>query len=232
VEENQEIRARFFYTAAVLCRDRLDRADQAVDLFNMALDCAPGQLKAFQAIDRILTQQKEWQGLERNYMQMIGRLPNEGAEPLRGMLWHNLGEVYRTRLRQLSDAIAAFEIASRLEPEHQQRHEILAELYTLSGPEHAAKAIEEHRTLVARDPGRMISYHALQQLHLRIGDHDGAWCISGALALLKQATDEERQLFERYRRPSPRRARGASTMPCGISASCTRGRTRESTHCW
>ena len=50
------------------------------------------------------------------------------------MLWHNLGEIYRTRLKDFQSATAAFEVAASLEPDNLQRHEILAELYVAVGP--------------------------------------------------------------------------------------------------
>jgi tetratricopeptide (TPR) repeat protein len=208
LEKNPEIRARFFRTAGVMCRDQLNQPDQAVHFFNEALDCAPGQLETFEAVDRLLTAAKDWPALERNYRRMIQRMPPDSDARLTAMLWHNLGEVYRSRLKRPQDAVAAFEEALRLETDNLQRRAILAELYELLGPVHAAKAIAQHRALIASNQDRIGSYHALVRLHLAQNDQDGAWCVCEALALVKQATEEERQLHERHRTRTPRRARG------------------------
>jgi tetratricopeptide (TPR) repeat protein len=213
LEQKPEIRARFFRTAGMLCREQLERPDQAVHFFNEALDCAPGQLETFETIDRLLTAAKDWPALERNYRRMIQRMP-AGVEPrLAAMLWHNLGEVYRSRLKRPQDAVAAFEEALRLDADNLQRRAILAELYELLGPVHAAKAIAQHRALIASNQDRIGSYHALVRLHLALNDRDGAWCVCEALTLLGQATDEERQLHQRHRSRTPRRARGRFSEP-------------------
>ena len=65
-------------------------------------------------------------------------------------LWHGLGEIYRTRLKDYPSAIAAFEVAADLDPESTERRKILAELYRLSGPATYGKAIAAHRALVQR----------------------------------------------------------------------------------
>ena len=115
------------------------------------------------------------------------------------MLWHNLGEIYRTRLRDYKGAAAAFEVASTMEPENIQRHEILAELYVLSGPESADKAIAEHQKLITYSPFRIESYKNLRQLYMDTKQYDKAWCLCAALAFLKKADAQEMQFFEQYK---------------------------------
>ena len=65
-------------------------------------------------------------------------------------LWHGLGEIYRTRLKDGPAAIAAFEVAASLDPESLDRRRVLAELYRLAGPASYAQAVAEHRVLVAQ----------------------------------------------------------------------------------
>lgn len=210
LETHPEIRARFLYTAAVIARDELDQPDQALHIFGEALDAHPRHLKAFESIDRLCTARKDWAALERHYRRMIERLARAAGEEdraLLAMLWHNLGEVYRSRLKRLPDAVAAFEEAVSLEPGDMGRRVILAELYQLAGSTHAVKAIGVHETLIGADPLRLESYQALFRLHLAAGQPDSAWCVAGALICLKRADAAAQQLYEQHRRPSPRRAR-------------------------
>ena len=208
LEKRPGIRAKFFYNAAVLCREQLDQPEQALQLFNEALDCDPAELRAFEAVDRMCTERRDWPALEQHYRKMIARLSGgDHQATLLAMLWHNLGEVYRTRIKRLPDAIAAFETASRLEPGNLERHTILAELYRLAGPQHAHKAIAEHQALVAHNALHLESYTALHELHAAVGQVDEAWCVASALCYLGRADEEARRFHRQHRHRAPRRAR-------------------------
>ena len=211
LEKDSRVRAKYFYTAAVIYRDEVRAADEALDFFNRALDEDAGQLKAFEAIDRICTQKRDWKNLERAYRKMIKRLPAEGEEGLKVMLWHNLGEIYRTRMRDFNSAIAAFEVATSLQPDNEQRHEILAELYVLSGPDYADKAINQHQTLIKRSPFKIESYKSLRQIYMDTKQYDKAWCLCATLAFLKKADPEEQQFYEQYKQRGFVRARARMT---------------------
>jgi hypothetical protein len=193
------VRAKYFYTAAVIYRDEVRSLDEGIDFFNRVLDEDPMQLKAFEGVDRICTQKKDWKALERAYRKMLKRLPEGEQEDLKVMLWHNLGEIYRTRLRDFPSAIAAFEVACNMRPDELQRHEILAELYMLSGPDFVEKAINQHHTLIKRSPFKIDSYKALRKVYMDSNQYDKAWCLCSTLSFLKKADPEEQQFYEQYK---------------------------------
>ena len=199
IEENKERRSKYQYTAAVIFRDEVNALDEAVDAFNKALDDNPDLLKAFEAIDRLCTQKKDWKLLERNYRKMLKRLPSEGQDELKVMLWHNLGEIYRTRLSDFKSAATAFEVAASLDKKNLQRHEILAELYTLLGPEFAAKAVSEHQILIKEQPNKHDSYKALGRIYMDTRAYDKAWCLYSTLTFLKKADPAEQQFYQQYK---------------------------------
>ncbi len=211
IEESPERCSKFLYSAAVICRDELGDPRQAIQLFNKTLDAAPDHLKAFEAIDRLCTQEKNWESLELNYLKMIDRLPETVDPALSATLWHNLGEVYRSRLKRYEEAISAFEEASKIQPENMLRHEILAELYHLTSPRHDLKAVATHHVLIQRSLTRAESYHALFDLYLRIDARDRAWCVSRVLHLFNQADERSGRFFEASRRPALEAARGGFT---------------------
>ena len=68
-------------------------------------------------------------------------------------LWHALGEIYRSRLKDYKAAIAAFEVCVQMDPDATARHQILAELYQLSGPETYEQAIKAYRQLIKATTG-------------------------------------------------------------------------------
>lgn len=222
MESNERIKARYFYSAAVINRDEVKDLDASLEFFNKSLDhqlanidasaeVKPGDLKAFEAMDRICTQRKDWKTQERNYRKMIKRLSPDGQQGIKVMLWHALGEIYRSRLRDFPSAVAAFEVSSSLEPENMQRHEILAELYVLAGPDYADKAITEHQTLIKSSPFKIDSYQALRRIYMDIKHYDKAWCLCSTLSFLKKADAEEQQFYEQYKQRGFVRARARMT---------------------
>lgn len=200
VESNPKIRSRYYYSAAVICRDEIKSHDEAVEYFNLALDDNySDHLKAFESLDKILTSKKDWKSLERNYRRMVKRIKPGENDGLTIMLLHALGEIYRSRLRDFNAAIETFELAVQLEPGNLQRHEILAELYELAGPERIGKAVEHHQILITAAPDKFESYHKLYRIYMDTRQYDKAWCVASALAFTKRAEPEERQLYEQYK---------------------------------
>lgn len=207
LEQKAELRAKYHHAAAVMARDKLDDSTLALQLFNETLDADPQQLHAFSAIDELCTRQRDWRQLEQNYARMIQRLPADAAPALRTSLWHNLGEVLRTRRRDFAAAIAAFEAADRLDPGNRARAELLAELYYLCGPEYRQQAIALLQRLRQAEPERAELLHQLHRLQLESECYDQAWCVSAALAQWRQASTEELKFYRRYRPRALPRAR-------------------------
>ena len=197
LEERPEIKARYVFTQAQICRDKLEDQDRAVELFNDALDLNPSYLEAFERINKVLTGQKNWKQLERSYRKMIHRIAGKGNADLEHTLWHQLGLIYRDRLQQPDTAIEAFKMASVTKPDAAVVHQILAELYEVN--ERWDEAIEEQRTLLLADPLAIDPYKALYRLYLHKQTYDEAWCLAAAMTFLRKADDEEKRFFEDYR---------------------------------
>lgn len=211
---------KYHYSAAVIYRDELLANAEAVEQFDKALACffqqpdtiaaenMPGYLKAFQAIDRILTQTKDWTLLQRAYRRMLKRMPDSDHELLRINLWHNLGEICRTRLNDYASAASAFEAAAQLDPKNETRQQILAELYGLMGSAHVVQAAHAHHAVLRQNPACMESYRALYRIYAETGQKDKAWCVAASLAFLRKAEPQELKLFEHHRAKGLMRFRG------------------------
>jgi tetratricopeptide (TPR) repeat protein len=215
--ETGKVKARYLVAAGNIANYELHSTDEAVDLYNNALDSDPDDLKAFERIDKIMTAKKDWKNQERNFRKMIkrfGQEPSPERKPTVVALWHGLGEIYRSRLKDYKSATAAFEVAVQLDPEGTARHQILAELYQLSGPESYDKAVQAYRHLVktAPDFGAMIQpMKTLRRLYMEMRQYDRAWCVTSAMAFLRKADAEEQQFFEQYRPKGFARARARLT---------------------
>jgi len=197
-EQDAERRAMNYMMAAELYRAKLDMPLEAIGFYNKALDQAPTKLEAFRAIDEILTRAKSWKELEENYLHMVKRVRgSSGMEAVEFMLYKNLGEIYRSRLKSHDYAVSAYQLAAKLRPTDVQVHEILADLYEKLGK--FDQSIEEHRGLIVASPGRVESYRTLFRLFNDSKQYDKAWCMAGILNLLKQATEQEANFYRQSR---------------------------------
>jgi golgin subfamily B member 1 len=202
-EERPEAKAKYANTAGVILRDELKDVDGALARFDQALDLDPlGMLKAFEAVNRLLTAKKDWKGLERAFRKMLHRATGKGDRALEFNLWHNLGVIYRDRQRSFESAAEAFGLASKLQPENIQEHVILAEIYALV-PDRMKDAVAEHQILLQDDPYRVDSYRQLYRLYFDAREYDSAWCLASALSFLKKADEEHRQFFAQHKPEGP-----------------------------
>ncbi len=204
IEDDVMRRSRYNYTAGVLLRDEMKSHDEAIDRFNMVLDDDPTMLKAFQAIDTMVTLTRDWKTLERSYRKMLKRLPTDSHQGLKITLWGNLAEIYRSRMSDFKSAAAAFEVAAKLDPGNIERHIKLAELYeTLMREDpqaHVQQAVQQHQVLIAHEPFRYPSYNALYNIYTSAGHVDKAYCVAMVLSFLKKASPEQAEFFQRHHR--------------------------------
>lgn len=205
IEKDKARRAKFFETAGNITNSKLNSPDEAIEFYNQSLDENPDDLKVFERIDKILTSKKDWKNQERAYRRMIKRLGAEVPEeekPTQIALWHALGEIYRSRLKDFPLAMQALEVCVGLEPGNLRRRELLAELYSLSGPEHADKAVREYRYIISKAPDINQTVPQIRMLWKAFSEqrnYDRAWCVAQVLTFLRQADEEQVRFYEQYK---------------------------------
>jgi tetratricopeptide (TPR) repeat protein len=198
-------RGPYFVAAGNILAEELSARTEAIDAFEQALDADPYDLKTFERIDQLVTEAHDWKTEERVYRRQIKRLGTElppDKRPALIALWHGLGEIYRTRLKDGPGALAAFEVAVSLDPEAIERRRALAELYRLSGPEAYPRAVAQHQALVARATTAVEmepDLRMLVRLFVELGMLDQAHGAAAALVLIGKADAEERALYQQYR---------------------------------
>ncbi|MEO8841705.1 MAG: tetratricopeptide repeat protein [Kofleriaceae bacterium] len=209
LEESPDRRARFHYTAAVIARDELHDHELTVDKFNAALDDAPLTPKAFEGIEKVLQERKDWKNLARAYRRQLKRMGDDAPVEKLLELWTRLGDVCANELGDTEAATEAYQVACELAPDDIARHEQLADLYLDAGESRRHEAITELQYLLGHAPDRVELYKALASLYRAEHELDKAWCVAQALVFLGSASDEERMLFEKFRPatfiPAPRR---------------------------
>jgi tetratricopeptide (TPR) repeat protein len=198
-EKDPGRKSKFLYTMAQLYRDKEGDQDKAVELFSESLDLNPQYLEAFERINKLLTTKKDWKALERAFRKMLRRMStaNISNPDLEFNLWHNLGLIYRDRLKDTTSAIESFKMATRFKPDEAVERQILAELYEATGQTEAA--VSEHALVLQMDPLRIDPYRSLYKLYLQMHEYDRAWCMCAALSFLRKTDDEEQRFFEDYR---------------------------------
>ncbi len=194
-------RARFHYTAAVIARDELNDADVAVEKFHAALDDAPTTPKAFEGVEKVLEERKDWKNLTRAYRRQLKRLSAFEETPVEVLveLWTKLGDTCLDHTGDTEAATEAYQVACELAPDDVQRHEQLADLYLEAGEARRHEAIAELQYLLSHAPERVELYKALASLYRAEHELDKAWCVAQALVFLGAASDEEKLLYQRFR---------------------------------
>jgi golgin subfamily B member 1 len=216
-QTEDEYRAPYYVAAGNILAEELNAPGEAVDVYERALDADPNDLKTFERIDTLVTAARDWKTQERTFRRQIKRMGTDVPPEKRNVmlaLWHGLGEIYRTRLKEYAPAIAAFEVAADLDPESTERRRILAELYRLNGPETYGKAIAAHRALVQRaaSPIEMApELKTMLRLFVEIGSLDEAHAAASVLVGAGQADHDEATLFQQYRPRGVIRAHGRLT---------------------
>lgn len=204
VEEAPAKRAGHYMTMAAIYQQKLNDDARAVEFLNAALDEDPDELQAFRAIDEILTRNRDWSAQAEAYRRMLERLRGRGNPDLEFRLLSNLGEIYRSRLKQNQDAIQTFIEAAERKPGERRVHEILAQLYEVTGDQ-MDRAVAEHQAIVALEPlGKpsVESYRAMWRLYRQMGDLDRAFVVGSVMVGLGLADAEERAFFENNLEPN------------------------------
>ncbi|HEX7499229.1 MAG TPA: tetratricopeptide repeat protein [Polyangia bacterium] len=120
------------------------------------------------------------------------------AERSRAALWEEMGNAVADR--DLGAGIAALEQAVLLDTERLSARLQLAKLYE-QHPDHAALALENHRSLVHLDPTCEASLHALAADYLANGHSDRARCCLELLDLLGLASLADCEVLEAHALP-------------------------------
>lgn len=174
----------------------------AVTALNNALDLDPMYIAAFQRIEQILYETRDWRALEENYHRMIKRMPKEQRKA-RLVLWRSIGDLYAKVLKDDDGARVAYEVVlNKLDPEAHDVALELAELYAKKR-ETAPKAITlYHRVLdKVEDPAKPA--RRLFELYHALGQLDRAFCALGALVLMRAATEDEVKAYSLLLKKAP-----------------------------
>ena len=198
IEDNPTRKAKYWCGVATIQQKYLKDRFMAVRSFDHALDADPTMLRAFEAIDQVLTEEKDYERQDRYYRKMLKRaMERQLDDKLIFSIAKNLGEINRSRLKRYDEAAKAYNIALSRRPDDHGTMTILAELYRLDGQ--TDKAIDQFNTLIKADPKNIEYYRSLKGLYLEANKVDEAWCVAQVLCFLQKASSEDRSFYEKHR---------------------------------
>lgn len=182
VDTDPTRRSKTYFTMAQIAQlELMDRA-AALSLFEQALDVDPSALEAFERIASMLTETRDWPGLEQMYKRMILRSMGSQDTKVQHALYQQLGVLYRDRIGSKTLALQAFQAAAQLRPDDETTQAMLRELLAKTGQTEGAVQITLDRIL--RDPMDPTPYPALFDLLVAQGSRDRALCVASAMKFL------------------------------------------------
>jgi len=196
VEESKEKRAKDYFRAAVLFKEQLHDDFKAIEFIEKSLDEDPSQLDAFRMMDEILTKRKDWEAEAEAYQRMIDRITGKSPN-LEFKLYFYLGEIYRTRIRDLKRASDAFLQATRIKSDDPRTRLILADLFEHMDGRNE-EAIEQHRAIVHTAPLKkevVHSFKKMKELYLKDHQFDKALAMSSLMIAMESGDAEERDFY-------------------------------------
>jgi len=196
VQEKPEDKIKTLAALADVLRDKVGDRGRAAEVYDRILDLDKKRLDVFEELVRALTEDKDWERLERSYRKMIARVKDDDEPQLQFLLFHQLGLIYRDRLGDASRAYDALDAAARLRPDNAEVRKIVVELLVVT--DNLDNAVARLREAIERDPHDPELYAELYELFLRQHAFDKAWCVVNVLARMREPTAEQRRFHEDY----------------------------------
>jgi tetratricopeptide (TPR) repeat protein len=183
-EHDPRVRARYRHLAAMIARDELGRRELAATLFGHAIEDDPRLFTAADELEALLGEDDDKTAVMQFYYRRLEHVrADEGRSGERLRLWDKLGELCLAHGRR-EDAVTAFEVALRLDPDNLERRIRLADLYLEADPKHAAEAIVQHQAVLHGNKRRVASYEALRALYRRTHQPEKARACDDALDVI------------------------------------------------
>ncbi|HRI71871.1 MAG TPA: tetratricopeptide repeat protein, partial [Polyangium sp.] len=200
--DDKRQKAKYMHTAAIVSFRQLGDVDKAAEYYDTVIDLDATNDKALNEALEVREQKRDWEGVERLYRTDLERATevNDTARMIATM--GKLGALYQDKLSSMADAIDAYEAAQSLDPENQERNELLAKLYMNDASQYFDKAVAAQLGFLQKNHSRPEPYKALRKLYTEAKRADCAWCLCQALACMGLAEPDEDRFFKRMRADS------------------------------
>ncbi|MGO9834097.1 MAG: tetratricopeptide repeat protein [Polyangiaceae bacterium] len=189
-----QARARAFVEAAEMSASRAKNVGRAVALYEAAIADDPEVPGAFDAIEKVLLDDGDYEGARRAYERQLERLAGRGA--VEAALLDKLGQVLEDKLGDHRGAIQAFDRLAVLRPDDVDARVRLARLLETTGEDALALLCLE--VAAQHTPARPEVFRAIARIGTRAGDADRAYCASSVLVHLGEADLDEQLTYQQF----------------------------------
>ncbi len=197
--EDPKQRAKYMHTAAIVSSRQLADKDKAIEFYERALEFDPTLTKALEEVLELRKEKGDHEAVEKLLNVQLDQAKTAQDRVKIPKILDELGELYRTSLKEPAAAIDAFEAAQAFDPEDKQRAEALAELYASDVTKYLDKAVKAQAQILRRNPYRVESFKLLRRLYTEGKRGDPAWCLCQALSVMNLAAPDEERFYKRHR---------------------------------
>jgi len=198
--DDPQARAQTYFELAQFCIDEGDYEEEALQLFELALDDDSELLAALESLAAILAENQEWAELERIYRKAIAAYADRNDATGRVViaeLHRKLALLFRDHLEDPDQAMVALSDELKLRPDDLSALLLAAELSVeLEDP---AKALVHLRRSTELEPLRIETYRQLYELGQRFEEPETSFLASSVIHALGAARDVETETFEAHR---------------------------------
>jgi tetratricopeptide (TPR) repeat protein len=192
-------KVKYLHTAAIVSAKQLQDYDQAAKFYDEVLALDPGFQKAQAELMEIRELRGDHEGLERALKHELEKVSETGDTPKMLQLFDKLGALYKDKLGKIAEAVDAFEAAQSLDPDNEQRNEMLAEIYLANQDQFPEKALATLIHNVRKNPYKPEVYRSLRRYYTENKRADAAFCLCQALFCMNAAEPDEERFFKRMR---------------------------------
>ncbi|XYI03446.1 protein kinase domain-containing protein [Sorangium sp. So ce1128] len=197
--DDRRQKAKYMHTAAIVSARQLGDLDRAARFYDEVLELDPSLTRALAEAIELRGEKGDHEEVERLLKVELDRATEENDTAKMLETFDRLGALYKDKLDWMSDAIDAYEAAQTLDPDNDQRNELLANLYASNPAQYLDKAVAAQIPILRRNPYRPDAYRLLRKLYTETKRADAAFCLCQALCCLSAAEPDEERFFRRMR---------------------------------
>ncbi|WP_437820842.1 protein kinase domain-containing protein [Sorangium sp. So ce1078] len=192
-------KAKYLHTAAIVSARQLGDLDRAAGFYDEVLELDPSLTRALAEAIELRAEKGDHEEVERLLKVELDRATEENDTAKMLETFDRLGALYKDKLGWMSEAIDAYEAAQTLDPDSEERNELLANLYASNPAEYLDKAVAAQLPILRRTPYKPDAYRLLRKLYTETKRADAAFCLCQALCCLNAAEPDEERFFRRMR---------------------------------